>query len=390
MISKKVEALIIKYFSKSATIEERAELKDWLKEEANSNVFKEFVKTNYLINFSMPDFDKDLGKRNVLNRIEELKQKKRRIIQWNAMKYAAIFIIVFGLGFILIVDNKPPKIEENPRGVANTESKILPGSSKAILTLDNGVEVMLDKDKPAKLKGIAHNGEQLVYKSDPARGDDLQYNLLTIPRGGQFFLRLSDGTKVWLNSDSKLKYPVNFIKGQPRIVELEYGEAYFDVSKSTEHDGASFLVKSGMQEIQVLGTAFNLKAYNNENEIVTTLVEGSLSVSNGAEKVIIKPSEQAIVREKNTNIDIKEVTDIFNEIAWKEGYFSFKSMSMKDIMITLSRWYDADYSFKDAKKENIIFTGVLNRQNSIEQILNHIQKTNEINYKIYEKTIVIE
>ena len=220
----------------------------------------------------------------------------------------------------------------------DTVGKIKAGTNKAVLTLENGAEIVLGKEKIIKLKGRSINGKKLVYDTKSvSKKNVVQYNYLTIPKGGRFFVKLSDGTKVWLNSYSKLKYPVSFIEGEAREVELMYGEAYFDVSPSTNHKGDTFKIRSGIQEIEVLGTEFNIKAYQDETNIYTTLVEGRIKVGSGVETRILKPSEQLLFNIKNQEITIKKVNTLFDETAWKDGYFSFKHKSMKEIMKILSR-----------------------------------------------------
>ncbi len=393
MLNKKIETIIIKYFSKSASIVEMIELTKWINKHCNELIFKEFIKTNYLIDINILNFDTEVEKEKILKRIK----RDKRIFYKNKVKrvfkYVAALVIGIGIGYMYISDdfsllkNKNINTKIEP---AKADIKIEPGIDKAILTLENGSEVVLGKGKSVKLKGLLANGKKLVYETKVSKKNIPQYNYLTIPRGGHFFVQLSDGTKVWLNSDSKLKYMVNFIEGQTRNVELVYGEAYFDVSQSINHNGDSFKVKTRTQEIEVLGTEFNIKAYRNEDNIYTTLVEGKVTVSNGIKHKFLKPSEQSLINTNRQGIIIRKVDKLFDEIAWKNGYFSFKHKSMKEIMKTLSRWYDTDYIFKDSEKENKVFTGVLDRESTIDQILTYIQMTNEISFQIKNKTVIIE
>ena len=167
-------------------------------------------------------------------------------------------------------------VEATP--ILNKEDIITTGSDKAVLTLEDGSNIELEKGKAFKTNVVNSNGEKLVYNK--TNQTKITYNYLTIPRGGQYFVKLSDGTEVWLNSESQLKFPVAFIKGQTREVTLVYGEAYFAVSPSTNHNGATFKVMNQGQEVEVLGTEFNIKAYKDEINIYTTLVEGKVTVSN--------------------------------------------------------------------------------------------------------------
>lgn len=392
MLDQKIETIIIKYFSRSASIDELITLTAWMKDESNALVFKDFVNTNYLIDSNMLDFDIEGERQKVLQKIEQDRKNQRTANFKRLYKYAAILIVAIGLGVTYMLSDFSFSKEEQIT-VPKEDTTIMPGIDRAILTLENGTEVVLEKGKQVKLKGRTLNEDKLVYHKKTGRSKkkrELQYNYLTIPRGNQYVVQLSDDTRVWLNSESKLKYPLFFIEGQPRMVELIYGEAYFEVSKSELHNGDTFRVKTGLQEIEVLGTEFNVKAYKDEDELVTTLVEGEVKVGNGIESKLLNPSEQSIINIKGQGITVKKVNKIFDEIAWKEGYFSFRQKTMKDIMKTLSRWYDVEYIFREAELETKSFSGVLDRESTIDQILIYIQKTNEIKYHIRNNMVIIE
>tara|TARA_B100000809_G_scaffold213624_1_gene218085 strand:+ start:52377 stop:53543 length:1167 start_codon:yes stop_codon:yes gene_type:complete len=388
MLDKKTELIIVKYFSNSASTEDMLELSEWIKDSSNGLIFRDYVKTNYLIDINMLDFNTEKEKEKIFKKIEKT-EKTFRINRLNKLyKYAAILIVTFGLLFVY--ENKEAFFLQNKDNSIG-KIKIEPGKDKAILTLESGDEVALEKDKKIELDGRYVEDEKLIYITKAeSKNKKIQYNYLTIPRGGQFFVQLSDGTKVWLNSDTKLKFPVAFNKGETRKVELVYGEAYFDVSPSTNHNGDTFKVQTRIQEIDVLGTEFNIKAYQDETDIVTTLVEGKVTVGNGILHKYLTPSEQSTMNIKDLTIHVKKVPRVFDEISWKDGYFSFKQKPMKDIMKVLSRWYDIAYVFKDIEKENKSFTGVLDRENTINEILAYIQKTNEINFQITSDLVTIE
>lgn len=279
-------------------------------------------------------------------------------------------------------------IESN---VVDTHIKI--GTDKATLTLEDGSEVVLNKGTSYHSQNAESNGEALVYRDKDEKPNEIAYNYLTIPRGGQFFVELSDGTKVWLNSDSRIKYPVQFIKGETRIVELIYGEAYFDVSSTsnTNHNGAKFKVITNTQEIEVLGTEFNVKAYLDEDLIYTTLVEGSIALNGFHDRTFLKPKEQAMLNKKSNSLTVSSQVDVNSEVAWKRGLFSFRDKSLKEIMKVLSRWYDVDVVFEDKELEKIQFKGVLSKNQNITEILLLIKNTNYINnYDIKQKTIILK
>lgn len=297
---------------------------------------------------------------------------------------AASLLLLISISLIINKTN-PLKIE-TPQ-VAHKE--ILIGSDKATLTLEDGSVVALEKGKSYTKGNASSNGEKLIYNSN-GKSAAIANNLLTIPRGGQFFVQLADSTKVWLNSESQLKYPVAFVDGQTRQVELVYGEAYFEVSPSTKHKGSRFKVKTQEQNVEVIGTEFNIKAYRNEPAIYTTLVEGVVAVSNAAKKQILTPSQQSKITEYNGNISVSEV-DVYNEISWRKGLFVFKGMPLKDIARVLSRWYDVDIVFADPALGNVKFNGVLNKNQKLEDILTTIKNINFINaYEKKDNKIIIK
>jgi hypothetical protein len=273
------------------------------------------------------------------------------------------------------------------------DNQIEPGIDKALLTLESGEVVELVKGVKYEAEYLKTEGEELVYQENLKKQvveEEISFNYLSIPKGGQFQITLEDGTHVWLNSESKLKYPVYFIKGNPRLVELVYGEAYFDVSPSTNHNGAKFQVISKGQNVEVLGTEFNIKAYQDEVNIYTTLVEGKVEVSSGEIKESLIPKQQSILNIENNVFAIAHV-NVYNEIAWKDGVFNFENKTLKDIMMVLSRWYDIDVAFEKKDLETQKFIGALKKNYSIEKILSIFQKANIINsYEINKKSVIIK
>jgi hypothetical protein len=268
---------------------------------------------------------------------------------------AASFLILVAVTFFV---NRNDKLNEQPI-IVNNNIEI--GTDKATLTLENGTVIPLEKGQKYISSNLESTGEALVYKSTNTNNpSEVLYNYLTIPRGGQFQLTLSDGTRVWLNSETQLKYPVSFTDGESRLVELIYGEAYFEVSHSTEHKGADFRVIHDQQEVQVLGTAFNVRAYKDEPHVYTTLVEGKVSVNYQGKNQSLIPGQQSDL-DINTNVITVSTVNVYNEISWKEGVFSFHRKSLKDIMTVLSRWYDMDVNFEDPNLGKAGFNGVLGK-----------------------------
>ncbi|CDF79566.1 anti-sigma factor [Formosa agariphila KMM 3901] len=306
----------------------------------------------------------------------------KKTYYWQYATAASVALIVT-LTFLF---NKNNTLHNEPVIV---DTKIEIGSCKAVLTLSDGSVVALDSTNTYNNKCVKGNGSEIIYGVSETENQNLEFNYLTVPRGGQYHVELSDGTDVWLNSDSQLKYPVNFIKGHPREVELVYGEAYLEVSKSTENHGTAFILKTKQQDITVLGTIFNVKAYIDEADIVTTLVEGSVAVSNSINKNILKPSEQSKLSQDKDDFEISTV-EVDEFISWHKGKFSFTNKSLAEIMKVLSRWYDVDILIVNEDLENIGFTGVISKKQPIENILGIIQNTNNMKYTIENKHITIE
>lgn len=384
MASKQIQKIIAKYLINQASFEELDDLELWVKKPENEQEFINYVKVNYTIDYNLKQTDTIKTKNLITNLIKEEKRrfKRRRIL--NYTKYAAVLAGIL-VSVYLFNQNKLNNSIENTPIIVNT---IQTGTDKATLTLEDGSQIALEKGDLYETQNVKSNGEELVYEA--GSGKEIVYNYLTIPRGGQFFVKLADGTQVWLNSESQLKYPIAFIDGANREVELVYGEAYFDVSPSTKHKGAKFKVLSQSQEIEVLGTEFNLKAYKNESNIYTTLVEGKVAVNfeNRIQKLL--PNEQSNVNLKTKDLIITEV-DVYNETSWKEGVFSFERKPLKEIMKVLSRWYDMDVVFENKFLEDVKFFGVLDKEQNIEEILKTIQKFKIIeSYEIKNKVIILK
>ena len=378
--------LILKYLFDSLNDEELLKLSKWLEEPKNREIFKSFVKTNLKSDYALNSPDKEKALNRMLEQIEAKDHSKVRKLSYTILKYAAIVVIALISGYLLknsIFDNL---FKDNTPSLVKTD--IFPGANKATLTLDDGSEIILDKGNIYQTPNANSNGEEIIYETNTNNNEEVSYNYLTIPRGGQFFVKLSDGTNVWLNSETQLKYPVNFIDGKTREVELVYGEAYFDVSHSTEHNGASFVVKNQMQNIEVLGTEFNIKAYKDNPIYYTTLIEGKVNVSNDVSQKILSPGEQSIVNGKSDNINIRKV-DVNYEVAWKNGLFMFKKESLQEMLKTLSRWYDVEVVFENEERKGEIFSGMLKRSDKLEDLLNNLEETGDVKFLIENQKVIV-
>ncbi|WP_242131564.1 FecR family protein [Aestuariivivens marinum] len=373
--------LIIKKINGTLTSEEKQVFKKWYEESQRHRDYFNLVKNNY--NKELDFIDVEKGWLEIQTKLKLNKSKKH---YWKYAVAASVAILItFGLFFQkekFFPPNQPQVvIENNPISI---------GTDKATLTLSDGSVVALEKGKNFQVENLSSNGEKLIYTTDRNIKSEIKYNYLTIPRGGQFQIALADGTQVWLNSESQLKYPEAFVEGETREVELVYGEAYFDVSSSAKHNGSKFIVLNQNQRVEVLGTEFNIKAYKEENNIYTTLVEGKVNVDNGIESQILKPNEQSVISIGNENIAVN-VVDVYSETAWRKGLFSFKGKPLKEIMVVLSRWYDVEVKFIKEDLKEVRFNGVLSKKDSIREILDAIKTPKFINaYEIKDKRITIE
>ncbi|WP_183574485.1 FecR family protein [Mucilaginibacter sp. X5P1] len=269
---------------------------------------------------------------------------------------------------------------------------IVPGSNRATLTLSNNKVIILNNSANGVLASLGssnvrtiHNA-QLVYKNSPgsntSSADENAINTLSTPRGGQYQVVLSDGTKVWLNSASSISYPVAFT-GKERHVELT-GEAYFEVAKNKDKP---FYVSMNNVQIRVLGTHFNIAAYNNDDNITATLLEGSVQVTKNNSLSLLKPGQQAVVPDGNNDIHVLPA-DIEQVMAWKNGYFIFNDENITDIMKRVSRWYDVDVEYKDNIKDQQ-FGGIYDRSKSLADLLHYLEKLGKVHFEIEGRRVIV-
>lgn len=369
--------LIIKKLNNTLTEKESIIFSEWYN---GSNLHRDyFKKVKLSYDNQLPPLDIEKSWQKLEKQIKSSSQKNN-----NYLKYAIAASIILFVSLSFFFKNEDPNHSSAPV-IVNNNIKI--GTDKATLTLENGTNVTLEKGQNYTTNNITSNGEEIIYQSPSATKKEIAFNYLTIPRGGQYYVKLEDGTQVWLNSESKLKYPVNFIDGSPRQVELVYGEAYFDVSPSTKHQGDEFIVKHHQQNVKVLGTEFNIKAYNDESEVYTTLVEGKVAIANSIKSMVLKPNEQSITKTYSDEINIIPA-DVYAVTSWRKGIFSFDNMELEKIMKVLARWYDFDIVFVNSNLKKTQFTGVLRKHQNIEEILETIRIVNNIAYEINDNTVI--
>lgn len=394
MESTEIKELFIKYVKRECSKEEVQQIVTYLKDSKDSKDSFEVptIEDVYELLDKYPDMDEVTASR-VLKNIKDIskrEQKKLAIsifkLTWFKYGVAASILLLVSLTVFLNKEEDTSQFAE-PIIVNN---QIKAGSDKATLTLEDGSTFVFRKNTSYQAQNAHSNGKEIIYKVKERNKIEVTYNYLTIPRGGQFKITLSDGTIVWLNSESQLKYPVAFNKGKTREVELVYGEAYFDVSPSVDHDGSKFIVSNQAQKIEVIGTEFNVRAYKDEIDLYTTLVEGKVAISTTERNETLEPNQQSKVNIIDNEMTLS-VVDVNNIISWKYGVFDFEGKSLEEIMKVLSRWYDMEVKFENEILKQERFSGRIKKSYSIEDILTTIKNTNIIrNYEINNKKVVLK
>lgn len=297
---------------------------------------------------------------------------------WPRFAAAASVVILISIGFYLYHhQNTVPK----DSFVLGTAKDIPPGKNTATLTLANGKVINLSDAKA----GVVVNAAALTYSDGTEVGDSKPlagFQTIATPRGGIYQIVLPDGTKVWLNAASSLKFPSNFNGAVIRKVELN-GEAYFEVTKNKKQP---FVVRTAKQELTVLGTHFTINSYPDEHTTRTTLLEGSVKIIAGHAEKILKPGQQSILTANDieiSNADIEEV------MAWKNGDFVFKSENLESILRQVSRWYDVELIYAADAPKKLVLWGYISRLNNISAVLSQLERTGKVHFKVEGKRIMI-
>ena len=311
-------------------------------------------------------------------------QKSRRMtLRWSI---AASIILLVGLFVGRTINDVRDMHEEQ----LLTKSVMQPGTSKAILMMANGEKVVLDQEQKLDIQlnervRVASSGQGIVYEGNGKGEVKEEYNKLVTPTGGEYFLTLSDGTRVFLNAASELKYPVEFVGGK-RVVDLD-GEAYFEVRKDSLRP---FIVRVNGAEVTVLGTSFNVNTYGDDGLIYTTLVNGSvriLSEKNGQEEVLT-PGMQGVMNIQTGQLTVREV-DVESYVTWREGRFVFRTMTLDLIMRQLQRWYDFEVFYQNPELKEYEFRGVIKRDMDLDKVLSVIKATTNVDFEVKGKVITI-
>lgn len=364
-----------KWLSGEITNQEKAEFEEW---------YASFDDTYYEVSQPVDQIKQRLH--SVINNETGFKSKPKSVVKL-IYRFTAAALILIAAGVIVYFNSG--SYRRHQQFSENSRHNIKAGGNKALLTLDNGQTIALNDvsngiiAKQSSSVASKSNAGTLIYNAAQQAGSTaLTYNTISIPRGGQYHVVLADGTKIWLNASSTLKFPVTF-SGKERAVELT-GEAYFEVVHNAQQP---FIVKVNGQQIQDLGTHFDINAYPDERVIKTTLVEGSIKVTSGNSSAILIPGQQAQFDPAGTGKLLIANADVDEAVAWKNGLFQFNKATIESVMRQAARWYNVEVEYPE-KLPAKTFTGNISRNTSAAELLKILAYTG-LNFKIEGRKFIV-
>lgn len=377
MSEERIYYLLRAYTDGSATDLEERELFQWIATTNDDVILKEHIQ--YLVETQADEKFANVDWEELYEAISQQagKDKPRarvRFFRWYQISAAAAVLVFFIVTGIYLLSNKSqqPTIEPVAKVSQRFNSDIKPGGMKAILMAGNRQVILNRDDTSFTLAGSRvqiKDGGLKIVNAKPVQ------ITLTTPRGGEFEIGLSDGTTVWLNADSKLVYPAVFTDNTRKVTLT--GEAYFDVKTDAAHP---FIVQSDNQQISVLGTQFNVKAYPDDQDIVTTLIIGSVQVKTKDGQMGLRPGQQALIN-KVGELRLNKSADIKQVVAWKNGYFRFEKADIHEIMKQLARWYNITVVY-ETKLPAGYFGAIISKDNNISRILELLEATGNVRFQV--------
>jgi transmembrane sensor len=382
----RIAYLIAGFVNKTLKPHEFAELDRWLEQSDENIILFEKLTDEDNIEAGLAEMrqtDVEAAYKRIQNKIVFKKEKK--YIQLWTYAVAASLILILTAGYFLLWNDQvsAPLATEQPQPA----NDILPGTDKATLTLADGRTIVLEEQAIGNISLesgtniIKKDSGQIAYNTNQGSQGEMVYNTLIIPKGGQYQITLSDGTKVWINAASILRYPVVF-SGMERTIELT-GEAYLEVVHDPQRP---FHVKSANQDVTVIGTRFNISAYRDDALVKTTLLEGKIKLSTESNNIIVKPGQQYIT-DATGDIALNKKAHVETAVAWKNGVFSFKDEKIENILKQISRWYDAEIVYEG--KVDHHFNGEISRKLPVSKVLNLLEKTGRVHFDIEGKKIKV-
>lgn len=377
-----LEKLIAKYLDNQASLNEIDELTEWIEQDENEQIFKQYSEINYAVEYNMKQFDLDKAKEKLFRKIRRDKNIFYRKKFQNILKYAAVLLIIVGAGYFY----------QEYSFNSDLPTRVIPKEGSITLELENGMIEVINTQSSKEITDSQGNivGNQkndlLTYNLNENK-EVLVYNTLKVPYGKRFEIQLSDGTKVFLDAGTSLKYPVSFIRNHPREVFLN-GEAYFDVSEDKDQP---FRVNVGALNVEVLGTEFNVQAYTEDQSFDVVLVEGSVKLYQNLEdknKMTIFPGERGVFNRKEKTITVDEVnTTVYT--AWRKGELVFRNMTFNNITKKLERHFNVVIINQNKLLSEQVFNASFNND-SIESVLSYFQDISDLQYEFKDDIIYIK
>lgn len=380
MTQEEIDIQLLDFLSGNMSQEECAKIESWIYKTPENKAYFEYFRAEHL--------KMRWACRHRLirqDRFELVQEKLNRRLWWRrSWQVAATVVMLVGAGSLAYF-LQTPSIEK-----PDLMADIRPGKPQATLILSSGESVAVQairtelKESDGTAIQVEQNGEICYTASEKAKeSSEVMYNRMVIPRGGEFAMQLEDGTKVWLNAATELKYPIIF-KGDKRIVYLK-GEAYFEVAPDRERP---FIVATDQgMEIEVYGTEFNVNAY--QQEIVqTVLVKGSVGIRGAGGPVRLSPGQKAEYQTGNREIEVENV-DVTPYIAWKEGNFVFQNEPLEQILEKLARWYDVEVIYTSDSLRRIRLSGDMKRYDEMKDLLYFLEKGSNVNFEIKDRTLTV-
>ena len=376
-----IDSILLRYLLNELQGEEQQAAEKWISENpANKLYFEDFRKMHRQVQYVV-QAEAVQGRYSTLHR-----KIQRRSWRHKLTGIAAGILLLMGIGSGIHLYYQPNEAVVTP---ALATADIQPGSAQAVLRLSTGEQVNLQalnqqlEEKDGTTIHISENGSVNYNTSRETTGSEAVFNQLEIPRGGEFKLMLTDGTEVWLNSETELQYPTTFT-GKERVVKLK-GEAYFKVAKNSH---SPFIVKINDIYVKVYGTQFNINTQN-KGKIETVLVRGSVGITYRGRETMLTPSQKAEFSEKDKNITVENI-DILPYIAWKDGNFVFHNESLESIMEKLSRWYNLEVFYQNEGIKKIHLSGILERYKEVNELFHHFEKISDARFTIKGNTVTIQ
>ena len=373
-----IRHLIISSLEGTASEEELLVLQKWLEESEQHFLLFHAYRQDWIQAGCVQRYQTEEAWKKVERRLFHRMPVKHLFLWTRIAGYAALVVLMIAAGYVFI------RRDQDKNRAYVVEGNIEPGGKKAILVLGSDEKVVLgDEAEETLLAGnmtVKKEGNTLVYDRQKNGEGEQEYNRLITPRGGEYAVVLADGTKVWVNAESELRYPVQF-SGTERKVYLK-GEAYFAVTKQV---GKPFVVCVGDSRITVLGTEFNVRNYQDE-VVATTLVKGAVRIHDAGRECDLLSGQQAVI--ETDGIRVREVdTDLYT--AWKDGYFIYREKTLEDIMKELSRWYDFTYDCQSEELKRMTLTAKLRKFDRVEDIFDILKRTGRLDFVTHGKNVTV-